>query len=153
MLYDTKWDTAIQVRSDPFLSAERLGVSQKARDALITVLGMMERGEIKHAKMFAQELVCVVGASMPDRLNGMQMARVWSYAECGTAGCLLGWARWVADDITLITGSERDDNKELLNLFCMGGYSGTKSVFDLTPADVAPALRGWLTNGTVVWPR
>jgi hypothetical protein len=146
MLYDTRWDTKL-IATDEFLSAPELGVPEKARAALITVLGMMERGEIKYADRGKHEYHSI---EIPDHLIGMQMTRIWSQNECGTAGCLLGWARWVAKDYFLLPGEERSD--ELNNLFCMGGYSGRKSINRLIPADIAPALRSWLTTGKVAWP-
>jgi hypothetical protein len=148
MLYDSKWDA--QVLSDLFLTARRLDISEKARSALVTVLAMMERGEIHHSAE-GDDARILFNGDLPPQLVGIQMSRVWTKNDCGTAGCLLGWVRWVGKDTKLLQSEEC--SAEILDLFCMGNYHGHKSIGRLTSSDVAPALRSWLTTGKVVWPR
>lgn len=60
-----------------FLSATELGIPEVEKDALIKVLGMLERGEIdeKH----------------------FDMTKFIEKYECGTVGCLCGWAHEVSN--------------------------------------------------------
>lgn len=71
-----------------YKTAEELGLTEKGRDALIRVLGMMDRGELKDTprNCFAP--------------NGFNMSVSWYENECGTIGCIggVGWVlllfRW-----------------------------------------------------------
>ena len=65
-----------------FLSHHALGIEQVDRDALVAVLGMLERKELVHWRN-------------PDEApisNGFNMAALISRRECGTIGCICGWA-------------------------------------------------------------
>jgi hypothetical protein len=78
MLLDT-YATAGVAQAE-FLSAEALGITESQRDALITVLGMMERGEITeetfHMAMWCGTSCCIGGhASLVGGRNLFACAR------------------------------------------------------------------------------
>lgn len=68
-----------------FMSAADLGIDQVERDALISVLGMLERKEFVHGKHPA--------ATIPNRgRNEFNMSAILEEHGCGTIACLMGWA-------------------------------------------------------------
>ncbi len=62
-----------------FKSAKELGLTEKGLAGLLKVLRMLEGGEL----VFSKE--CLVP-------NGFNMNYCWSQNECGTVGCIGGWA-------------------------------------------------------------
>lgn len=110
-----------------FKTAADLGISDRELDALIKVLGMLEREEIDEAHFN----MGIVGE--PD---------------CGTSGCLLGWTRVADKDVffTLVCKACLfPKNEGLETLF----YSG--EAFDAAPSQGAAALRSYLTTGEANW--
>lgn len=120
-----------------FKAAEELGLTERGRDALIRVLGMMDRGELKDTPR---------GCFIP---NGFNMGVTWYENECGTVGCIGGWAGFYGP-----SGGALGDfcipghAHKLGELFCPEGWcvTGKYSVKQATHA-----LRAYLVTGTPDW--
>lgn len=142
-----------------FKTAEDLGLSEKERDALIKVLGMLERGDLVHINTGRSKF------PMSDVPNGFNMAHIGHRTECGTIGCMAGWARFVSDDYLLFQhcwvgdfarASPTADALRMLFLFGTRDSAMTlKSVHmrssDVTPEQAAHALSNYLTTGAADW--
>lgn len=112
-----------------FKPAVDLGISDDALEALIKVLGMLERGEI--------------GA---DKFNMMFIGN----PECGTPGCLLGWVRYTDIDShheLVDRTTSKDYDVALSTLF----YTRYSANYNITPEQGAFALRSYLTTGSPNW--
>src|SRR5687767_10632015 len=111
-----------------FKTAADLGIPEHEFSALATVLGMLERCEIHDFDM--------------GTFN----------RDCGTPGCICGWARHVDESafpevgggITVFKLFRRPVG--LTRLFAIGAVE-TEKIFDATPAQAAIALRNYLTHG------
>lgn len=124
-----------------------LGIKDEEFDALVTVLRMLEREEITYAPCKGADHDLY---SKPQFFN---MLNVDGIGPCGTTGCLVGWARLIANDHRLFT-ERRDLDGHLNTLFMMGGTSTwTKfiSMNDVQPSQAAIALRNYLTYGEPRW--
>ena len=127
-----------------FMTPSALGISDAEFDALVKVLGMLERGEI------------------PD--GEFNMRRVQH--PCRTPACLCGWANYVSAGQafplyaptrpTFFSNAGgygprwRDLPRQLLQLFGYGGRP-TDPVYAATPSQAAIALRSYLTHGEARW--
>lgn len=108
-----------------FKTANDLCISDAEFKALINVLGRLERLEIP-AKLFTMETIGRPG--------------------CGTAGCILGWARTVAKKGRDLFDCTRR-TPPLQNLF----YPGFDEGYEASRSEAAMALRNYLTTGTARW--
>jgi hypothetical protein len=111
-----------------FKAAEALGITNEEVEALIKVLGMLERGEC-------------------DRFS---MSRVRH--ECGSPSCMLGWAQSVLGDRDALTknGGIYGKTDALEDLF----FPKSRLLPDAYPSDQATAalaLRNYLTLGEPHW--
>lgn len=126
-----------------FMAPSALGISEVEFDALVKVLGMLERGEI------------------PD--DQFTMRRIQH--PCGTPACLCGWANHVSEGRAFphapshwrMFGSAepyrprlRDLPRPVLELFGVGGRAADP-VYTATPSQAAIALRSFLTHGEARW--
>jgi hypothetical protein len=117
-----------------FLSAADLGISDQWRDALIAVLGKLERDELTH-----------LHAGDIDGQTDIFNMVIWysSGADCGTVGCIGGWAETIGQ--FQFPGEMPDD---LDNLF----YPPDQYSFDSVTTDqAAAALSNYLTVGSPCW--
>lgn len=127
-----------------FKTPAALGIADHEFDALVKVLGMLEREEIKHAS----ECEPVVGSLF-------NMCSFGRDTDCGTIGCIAGWARVVsngkafpwATDANNLSPDEPTKMLEALFYPSCGAYWG-----DITPSQAATALRSYLTTGDPCWP-
>lgn len=122
-----------------FKTAADLGLKDVELEALIKVLGMLERGELSRK-----------GAQV------INMGWWFGQNECGTVGCIAGWAHHISggkafpflDD----TGIAPD---HLTNLFIPAQDSdldvANKRMQKIAPDHVARALRAFLTTGEADW--
>lgn len=108
-----------------FKAAATLGISDVEFEALVKVLGMLERGEITR-KMF----------TMADYGN----------PECGTPACILGWT-WTIVDSQAMT---RPRPVNLARVF-YPNLDGCDAAYAATPVQAAIALRNYLTTGEPRW--
>lgn len=119
-----------------FKTAADLGISEAEADALIKVLGMLERGELKHHP-----------SSQPDTPNGFNMGHWGVQTDCGSIGCIKGWAQFVSDRVfTLVRyGSP------VWGLFTVDHIHHRRRWAEITTSEAACALRNYLTLGEARW--
>lgn len=116
------------------MTAEALGIAAEEQQALVTVLGMLERGEIDDAHF--------------DMLNFVQRE------DCGTVGCLCGWAYEVSGGRAFPEVASAWYAAERLRHRLP---DAAKHLFALdrplvtTAAKGAIALRSYLTTGEARW--
>lgn len=121
-----------------FMSAKDLGLDEAQKEALVTVLGMMERGEIKHKESI--KINYLSGQVFSGQFN----MRHWNITdECGTVCCIGGTAELVGDVKLLETVASND---RLYNL-CFG----VPDMEAVTVEQAARALRNYLTTGRPKW--
>ncbi|MPZ38756.1 MAG: hypothetical protein GEU95_11950 [Rhizobiales bacterium] len=126
-----------------FMTPLALGISDIEFDALVKVLGMLERGEISDEQF--------------------TMRRVQH--PCRTPACLCGWANDVSagrafplyakPGLTMFSDARygprwRDMPRPLLELFAYGRRPADP-VYAATPSQAAIALRNFLTQGQARW--
>ncbi len=120
-----------------FKSAEDLGLTAEWHQALITVLGMMDRSEMVWTKPYKPAH------------NGFTMSHVWSMNDCETAGCIFGWARHLTRSMANNTSKEcsREQEQALERLYMPPGYEHGL----YTVEEAAHALRTYLVTGIPNW--
>lgn len=133
-----------------FQTPTELQISNAEYNALVHILGMMERGELKHHHVgYYQKLV-----GPPPKFSGLfNMCHVKTVTSCGTVACILGAAQLLfGDDL-------------FAEQWCNWKYQGTKSAvsqlfvpearsdywLDITVEQAATALRNYLTTGEASW--
>lgn len=124
-----------------FLTPAELNISDQQFEALLKVLGMLERGELVWHKQAKES-----GASVKN-INRFNMGS-WSDSHCGTVGCIGFWAEKVGKvplkvgkvHFSSITVGTRD-------LF----YNHKACDMDTTPEEGAEALRNYLSTGKADW--
>jgi hypothetical protein len=121
-----------------FLTAADLGISEIEHDALIKVLHMLERGELKHRPD---------NPSISTIPNAFSMGHWGRKEDCGSIGCIRGWARFVANDDTLFARPVPD---AVYGLFTVEDIHD-KPWTDITPAEAAHAVSNYLTTGASRW--
>lgn len=114
-----------------FKSAEELMISEDERNALIQVLGMLERNELVHCNPWHTS-----------RRNGFNMGIVWEEDDCGSIGCIYGWATALNKSATFL-----DPPPAVLKLFMFGDARR----FDMPTEEAAMGLRNFLTAGSANW--
>jgi hypothetical protein len=135
--------------SRAFLTARKLHLRKAEYEALISLLHMMERGEIVHAPMSVTEYGC----PKPDKYTGLfNMRAYWAQAsenpECGTIACIAG-----ASDLLFGTHFVDDYKRrtsELHDLFAPHEIEIAR-YYDITVAQATQALSNYLTTGDACW--
>lgn len=122
-----------------FLSAEALKLNAREHKTLIKILGMMERGELKHVPMGMSSLEI---GEFTGHFN-MQYFNV--KRECGTICCIGGTARLLAPEESFPTC----DRYNLRNLF----YPIDSGLpwENISVEMAARALHNYLTTGHANW--
>jgi hypothetical protein len=124
-----------------FLTAVDLGLSDIEHKSLVTVLGMLERGEIR------EEQFSMATTGAPAWFHN-------TAAACRTPACICGWARHVAGVTPRLFDNMRNYKPGLRNLFQMAGNLQDGLPHDIhDPEEAAIALRAYLTTGRPVWGR
>lgn len=127
MLYDSKkWDKELPGTTDGFKTARQLGLRKAEYGALVKTLGRFERGEIPPL-LFTMEEV--------------------GQPECGTAGCICGWAR--EGNFGLF--GQWANHRGLLRLFSPDQKNANHPGWKATPQQAAVVIRNYLTDGTPKW--
>lgn len=117
-----------------FKTAEELGLVPEALQALIKVLGLLERGEVTWTPY-----------NKP-RKNGFNMAPVWMENSCGTVGCIAGWVMHLQPGFeSWEKFSSKPHDPSLEKLFC------PNERFERTVEEAAHALRTYLVTGEPEW--
>lgn len=119
-----------------FKSAAELGLKEDQRAALEAVLRMLERKELKNS-----DLSCTIK-------NGFNMSRVWLENECGTVGCMAGWARHLSQREDMFSFDELVGGPHNISILFMYGDERRHNV---SVEQAAIALRHYLTTGVVDW--
>lgn len=120
-----------------FKTAADLGITEDEQIALIQVLGMLERGELKYAES--------------DRCRGENLFNMGTWGDgCRTPACIGGWVAhllgvYQMDYVRQYSGWNAKADHGLRNLYWPGFYYGIK------PANAAMALRSYLTIGDARW--
>lgn len=122
-----------------FMSAKRIGMSDRELDAHIKVLGMLERGELVH----------VNDAPQGERFN---MSDCGTINECGTVACIGGWValclgrksqRTLVNYVHSVTGPREE--------LYFPHFHHPVMPHKITPQQAAHALRNYLTTGKPGW--
>lgn len=127
-----------------FKTAESLGIKDKEFDALVKVLGMLERAEVRHT-----EYTGLDREQIPPGDNFCMSVTHHHKEGCGTVACIGGWAALMMghpDPNGYVHQSMRQSgNHRLWELY----WSQTDR--DVTASQAATALRSFLTNGECRW--
>jgi hypothetical protein len=126
-----------------FKTPTDLGISDAEFEALVKVLGMLERGEIKEAPEDAG-FECVF--DLEEEPKFFRMRTTNAVAECGATCCILGFAWFVSGTKELFRGctSRLHSANELFFPSRDAAWSGK-------PEQGAIALRNYLTSGEPRW--
>lgn len=118
-----------------FLKPEALGISEEEQRALVKVLGMLERGELKYTHR--EEPIA----------NGFNMSCVSERNECGTVACIVGWAGIIMSKDFEGPKHGAKGAKALGRLICPANWGDGA----YTVPQAAIALRSYLTTGEPRW--
>jgi hypothetical protein len=118
-----------------FKAPTDLGISDAEFDALVKVLGMLERGEIEQSRF------CMGSLSLP---------------TCRTPACIRGWARFEAKNVFIETDNHPP---ELKKLFFLDSHATLKLIMafpgrfnePISTGSAAIAVRNYLTHGEPRW--
>lgn len=127
----------------PFKSAEELSLSQRIYSGYVRLLPLLEEGKIEYEDVALIDMKRMKAErEAPTTLN-------MRYIRCGTAGCLIGWAKVLGDP----EPNDREINVEATrnhqNLIMPDGYRSNPAQF--TVKRCAKALRAYLTTGRPDW--
>lgn len=124
-----------------FMKPEALGISAQEWRALVSVLGMLERGELVKTD-----------DELPTIPNGFHMGCEYFETDCGTVGCIGGWAAVIMKHpcpVEYVDSYMFDGPLHKLYWEYPGAMSASSR--HITPADAAIALRNYLTTGEARW--
>jgi hypothetical protein len=132
--------------SRSFLTARKLGLSEKEHGALVSLLHMMERGELTYVNSVKNE----ANVHKPSKFDGLfNMASYWSPVRgksCKTAACIAG----SCDSLFGTNFVEYSLCGELGELFAPGCVD-QRSWKNITLIEAAQALSNFLTTGEARW--
>lgn len=129
-----------------FKTAADLQLSNAEFEALVKVLGMLERNEIPHHS----------DNSSIDRFD----MGTWYSDACGTAGCIAGWAHHISGRAVFkfVSGFGGPTTDGLETLFCPfpcsafdSASAASRAFRNIQPEQAAIALRNYLTSGEPRW--
>lgn len=123
--------------ANSFMKPEALGITEAETAALIRVLGMLERCELIHRPD---------NPAQADIPNAFSMGHWGTKADCGTIGCIRGWARFIGGEVLFI-GRQSD---AVHGLFTVDGDHDVDWC-GITTGQSAAALRNFLTTGRARW--
>lgn len=118
-----------------FLTPAELNISDQQFEALLKVLGMLERGE----------LIWHSAVGRGDKLKTMRFnMNNWPVVHCGSVGCIGFWA----EKIGKVSFDVFDLTAELDDLF----YNDIATInVNTKPEEAAQALQNYLTTGKADW--
>lgn len=135
-----------------FMTAEALDIKEKEYNALVSVLGRLERGEIGHKNF---DMACPMRSlwtTTTDFDGGVLFTS--RTEECGTAGCIGGY---VAVEMGVAPARyvyESDKRSGLGRLYFPrdeGAGRLVDCIHSIAPEEGAHALRNFLTTGEPCW--
>ncbi len=133
-----------EARTGAFLPAAALGIEERERDALVKALAILESGRI--AARPANSTSTGLGqysAVVPPFFDMGMMVR---QTDCGTSCCILGLARCVANDRSLLQIAANEDHTARALFFPHG-----QAIKCTDPKKGAKALRSYLETGDPRW--
>lgn len=119
-----------------FMTAPDLKIRDDERDALVKVLGMLERAELVYMPLLE-----------PFGPNGFNMTWVRNWTKCGTVCCIKGWCQTIGGIELFNPIAGRKTPTAALQLFM---YSDDRRE-NVTVEQAATALRNYLTTGHANW--
>lgn len=122
-----------------FKTPADLDIREDEFSALVTVLGMLERGELQFGISGEGERFC--------------MSAVFFRTKCGTVGCIGGYVARILDDADPEEYAYCGRSNALSSLY-FPRYEGGRlrdDLSDITTAQAAQALRSFLTSGEPRW--
>lgn len=151
-----------------FMTAEDLGREQMEYDALVSVLGKLERGEIGHKNF---DMSCPMRDLRVSKtyFNNDGLISSTITEDCGTAGCIGGYVavEMGIEPKSYVYGNDNfysyDDNdlsfREKGNQTAIGRLYFPRNRYNrmvdcirsITPEEGAHALRNYLTTGEACW--
>jgi hypothetical protein len=135
-----------------FKTAADLGIEDVEFDALTKVLGMLERGEIKHTEIMPRDFdeFTFDPVGLDFRFN---MDTWVSHAdECGTVCCIGGSAELIGKlPPGRLLDKATSGHRTPVSLALFRLFYPDKSPEKVTPAQAALALRSYLTTGDANW--
>lgn len=124
-----------------FVASETLGITDAEHAALIKTLAFLERGEASHCLLW------------PARPQGslFNMDGYLGESECGTVGCIAGWAYILSDRRAFAFAGNFSAHVPITNQPLMDLFHGGMGAA-VAPETAACALRNYLTLGEPRWP-
>lgn len=135
-----------------FKTPADLGIKDVEFEALVKVLGMLERGEVRHVTVDESFIRSRPGREFRGLFN---MSNIWANADCGTAACIAGTSDWICGT-KFVERSYGDAHLRpglpatLINLFCPPEVP-TEDWDKITVEQSAIALRNYLSSGEPRW--
>lgn len=129
-----------------FKPAADLGITDSDHDALIKLLAILERGEVRHVEI--KDGTCVDPAG--EFTGAFNMANIYTAGDCGTAACMAGTCDWLLGTKFAPGGYPADWPETLHDLFCPDAIE-EKDWNTITVPQAASALRNYLTLGQPCW--
>jgi hypothetical protein len=130
-----------------FKSATDLKLTKQEYNALVTTLGMMERGEIKHVITNEDEEKGDYGTEFSALFN---LASWASRFECGTVACIGGTAELIGK-LKPYAISDKCGWYDMSDLDELCYPKGDIEYEKVTVEQAAKALRSYLTTGKANW--
>lgn len=132
-----------------FMTAAELGLDKRERAALVQVLGMLERGELRHVPVKHDRFLSV--RATQDAALGLFNMNDWaSESECGTALCIRGTAEAIMRTSFSYPVWGTRQYEKIEDLFMYSMYRGYARE-DVAVPQAAQALRNYLTTGEARW--
>lgn len=132
-----------------FLTYKELGITEREHQAFITLLGMLERGEITHEF----DASCYGREKMFFNMNDPYRPKYTTLGyRCGTVACIGGWAAHLmglGDPHGYVNGGY--GSSRLRTLFFPTIEVPDASYDEITTEQAAQALRNYLTRGGAHW--
>ena len=127
-----------------FKTPADLQITDVEHNALVNVLGMLEREELAFGKRYED-----TDQIMPTSIKTFHMNITYSKSRCGTVACIGGWAAILMgrDPIDYVQGRGSWPLPEELRKLFWPGDSGSLA----TRSQAAIALRSYLTIGEANW--
>jgi hypothetical protein len=135
-----------------FKTPADLGISDREFGALTKVLGMLERGEVRHAPIdfhpsWRDDGNYYEGMKFQGLFN---MGSFAASSPCGTACCIAGTCDMLFGTEFSKRFSKGEKRPALHELFA-SEEMGSRELSDIRPAQAAIALRSFLTHGEARW--
>lgn len=128
-----------------FMTAEALDLTDQEYAALVTTLGMLDRGELKHVPGPA------INEHFPLAFSGHFNMQWWNQKHACGSVCCIGGAAEVVGNLQMDSLNEKSNmNINLGNLFYPDVY-GHEGYEQITVEQAAAALRNYLRTGEARW--